>query len=186
MSQGRPGSRPPRLLPEGGEMDKSALQTVSYGVYVVSARTGDRLNGQICNTVFQVTAEPPQLAISVNRENYTHHCLRESGSFSVAVLSEKTPLKYIGRFGFRCGRDFDKFGEIDYICADTGSPVPTEYAVAYIDCRISEEFDCGTHSLFLGEVVGAERLGDDPPMTYDYYHRVVKGKSPSRAPTFAG
>ena len=167
-------------------MDKTAFHSLSYGVYIVSARIGERLNGQICNTVFQVTADPPQLAISVNRENYTHICLRESGSFSVAVLSEEAPMVYIGRFGFRCGRDFDKYSEIEYRIGETGSPIPTDHTVAYMECRIGREIDCGTHSLFLGEVVDAARLSDTAPMTYDYYHRVVKGRSPSKAPTYIG
>ncbi len=167
-------------------MDRGALQAISYGVYVVSSSSGRKFNGQICNTVFQVTAEPPQLAVSVNRENFTHHCLRHSGAFTVAVLSREAPLVYIGRFGFRCGRDFEKFEEIEYRLGVTGAPIPTDYTVAYMECRIRREIDCGTHSLFLGEVVEAERLGEDPPMTYDYYHEVVKGKSPRGAPTYIG
>jgi len=168
-------------------MDKTALHSLSYGVYVVSSRTDDRLNGQICNTVFQITAQPPRLAISVNRENYTHLCLRRSGAFSVSVLSEDVPMRYIGRFGFRCGRDFEKFEDIDYRIGETGSPIPLEHAVAWLECRVSDEFDCGTHSLFMGDVVGAERLDTAAkPMTYEYYHNVVKGKSPSTAPTYIG
>ena len=165
-------------------MDKLALQKISYGVYIVSSRLGDRLNGQICNTVFQITAEPPVVAASLNTLNYTHECVCSFDAFSVSVLSTEAPLKFIGRFGFRCGRDIDKLDGVSHRIGVTGSPIVLDYTVAYLDCRVTHRVDVGTHSLFLGEVVDCGPVGEGQPMTYAYYHDVVKGRSPDRAPTY--
>jgi ferric-chelate reductase [NAD(P)H] len=167
-------------------MDKTAFASLSYGVYVVSTGRDGLRNGQICNTVFQVTAEPPAMAISINKLNYTHECLCKTGNFCISVLSEETPMTYIGRFGFRCGRDIDKLEGLAVREGATGAPIVTDYAVAFVECRILESFDCGTHTLFLGEAVDAGLLGPGTAMTYAYYNSVKKGKSPSRAPTFLG
>jgi ferric-chelate reductase [NAD(P)H] len=167
-------------------MDKTAFASLSYGVYVVCTGKDGLRNGQICNTVFQIAADPPTLGISVNKLNYTHECLAKTFNFSVSVLSEEAPMTYIGRFGFRCGRDFDKLAGLDVREGITGAPIVSDYAVAFVECRILESFDCGTHTLFLGEALDAGFLGPGTAMTYAYYHSVKKGKSPSRAPTFIG
>ncbi|MBN1434927.1 flavin reductase [Candidatus Fermentibacterales bacterium] len=168
-------------------MDKRALHRISYGVYIVCARLGERLNGQICNTVFQITSEPPVVAISINRGNFTHDCLCDLGAFSVSVLSTEAPLRFIGRFGFRCGRDFEKLtGDVSYRMGRTGAPIVLDYCVAWLECSVVGRTDLGTHTLFMGEVVDCEIVDDKTPMTYEYYHNVVKGKSPERAPTYIG
>jgi flavin reductase (DIM6/NTAB) family NADH-FMN oxidoreductase RutF len=167
-------------------MDRSALHAISYGVFVVCSGTGSSRNGQICNTVFQVTADPPKVAVSINRLNYTFECLERSRAFSVSVLGQTAPMTFIGRFGFRCGRDFDKMAGVSVRTGATGCPIVTDHSVAYLECEVRDRFDCGTHVLFLGEVVDAGRLAEGIPMTYAYYHDVVKGKSPDRAPTYAG
>jgi len=167
-------------------MDRAAFASLSYGVYVVCTGRDGLRNGQICNTVFQVTSDPPMFAISVNKLNYTHECLGRTSNFSVSVLSEETPMTYIGRFGFRCGRDFDKFDGIAVREGVTGCPIATDNALAFIECAVRDGFDCGTHTLFLGEAVDAGILSAGTAMTYAYYHSVKKGKSPSRAPTFLG
>lgn len=167
-------------------MDKAAFHRISYGVYVVCAGGAGRRNGQICNTVFQVTSEPATVAISINKLNYTYECLGHSAGFSVSVLEEDTPMTFIGRFGFRCGRDFDKLENLDIREGTTGCPIVLDHAVAFLECRIRSRFDCGSHVLFLGEAEDAGILSEAPPMTYAYYHTVKKGKSPDRAPTFIG
>ncbi|NLP04954.1 flavin reductase [Candidatus Fermentibacteria bacterium] len=167
-------------------MDKTALHRISYGVYIVATGGGGLRNGQIANTVFQITAEPPTVAISINKLNFTHECLEKTGVFSVSVLAEDAPMTFIGRFGFRCGRDFDKLEGIGTREGVTGCPVVTDHTSAYLECRIVSRLDCGTHTLFLGELADAGILNDLPVMTYAYYHLVKKGKSPSRAPTYIG
>jgi ferric-chelate reductase [NAD(P)H] len=167
-------------------MDKAAFASLSYGVYVVCTGKDRLRNGQICNTVFQITADPPTIGISVNKLNYTHECLAKTRNFSVSVLSEEAPMTYIGRFGFRCGRDFDKLDGLKIREGITGAPIVSDHAVAFVECRILDSLDCGTHTLFLGEALDAGFLGPGTAMTYAYYHSVKKGKSPSRAPTFIG
>ncbi|MGB4082100.1 MAG: flavin reductase family protein, partial [Candidatus Fermentibacter daniensis] len=106
--------------------------------------------------------------------------------FSVSVLGEETPMTFIGRFGFRTGRDFDKMEGVGVRTGVSGCPVVTDNAVAFLECRLMSSFDCGTHTVFLGELEDASILSGGAPMTYAYYHQVKKGKSPDRAPTFIG
>jgi len=165
-------------------MDLTALFRVSYGMYIVSARNGDKLNGQIANTMFQITAEPPTIAVSINKQNLTHEYISASRTFSVVVLSDETPMTHIGQFGFKSGRDLDKFTGVDNKLGVTGAPIPMPYALAALEAEVISELDCGTHTLFLGKLVNAEVLAQGEPMTYAFYHQVKKGKSPKTAPTY--
>ena len=106
--------------------------------------------------------------------------------FTVSVLSEETPMAFIGNFGFRCGRDFDKFEGVHWERGVTGAPIVLENAVACIEGKIVGRFDCGTHTLFVGLVEAGKMLAGGTPMTYDHYHRVKGGMSPKRAPTYRG
>ena len=165
-------------------MDPKALSKLSYGIYVVSSKKGDKLNGQIANSVFQVSAQPRLIAAAINKKNLTHEFIAESKVFSVSVLSNTAPLKFIGDFGFRSGRNTDKFTEHRYKTGSTGCPIPLEYSVAFIETEMISSCEAGTHTLFIGKVVNAEILNSDETMTYDYYKNVVKGKSPESAPTY--
>lgn len=166
-------------------VESAALHAISYGLYVVTARKGGRRNGQIANAVMQVTAAPPQLAVALHKDNLTHEFIKDSGAFAVAVLGEDAPMTYIGRFGFKSGRDADKFADLSCQDGETGCPLATDYAVAVLEARVVAALDVGTHTVFVGEVVAARKLNDAPPMTYAYYHAVLKGKSGKNAPTFA-
>jgi len=104
-------------------MNTKALHTLSYGLYVIGSRKGERLNGQIANTVIPVSSQPPTISVSINKVNLTHEFIRDSGAFSVSVLSQDTPLSFIGRFGFKSGRDVDKFDGVNYRIGETESPV---------------------------------------------------------------
>ena len=95
-------------------MNNRTLHKISYGLYIVSSKKGDKLNGQIANTVFQITSEPPTIAVSINKGNLTHDYIAQSGVFTVSILSEQAPMELIGKFGFKSGRDIDKFAGIDY------------------------------------------------------------------------
>lgn len=103
-------------------MNLKALHKLSYGLYVVASRQGDKLNGQIANTVFQVAAEPPTIAVGINKENLTHEFIKSSKIFSASVLSRETPLSFIGHFGFKSGRELDKFAGINYQTGETQAP----------------------------------------------------------------
>jgi flavin reductase (DIM6/NTAB) family NADH-FMN oxidoreductase RutF len=165
-------------------MDLKALHKISYGLYVVGSRKGDGLNGQIANTVFQVTSEPPTIAVSINKNNLTWEYIKESKVFSASVLRQGTPLSFIGQFGFKSGRDIDKLEGINYKIGEAEAPVIIDNAVAYLEARVTQEVDVGTHTIFIGELVNAEVFTDEVCMTYDYYHQVKRGVTPKAAPVY--
>ncbi len=167
-------------------MNPKALHKLSYGLYVVSSRKGDRLNGQIANTVFQVTSEPPTIAVSINKNNLTHEFITKSRVFTASVLCQDTPLSFIGRFGFKSGRDIDKFEGINYKIGETQAPVVIDNAVAYLEAKVVQEVDMGTHTIFIGELVGADIITAEECMTYEYYHQVKRGTTPKTAPVYVG
>jgi flavin reductase (DIM6/NTAB) family NADH-FMN oxidoreductase RutF/rubredoxin len=165
-------------------MDLQALNLCSYGLYIVSSCSGDRYNGQIVNTVFQVTAEPPTVAVSVNKENLTHQYISESKVFTVSILSTEAPMPFIGKWGFKSGRDTDKFEDTDYKKGATGAPIVLDHTLAYLEAEVTKEVDVGTHTLFIGKLVDCAMAKPGEPMTYAYYHAVKKGKTPKRAATY--
>jgi flavin reductase (DIM6/NTAB) family NADH-FMN oxidoreductase RutF len=168
-------------------VDTKALHKIGYGLYVITSRAGDgRFNGQIANTLFQVTSQPPTVAVSINRNNLTWEFIRESRVFAASVLCEATPMIFIGRFGFKSGRDIDKLNGVNYKIGGAGVPVVLENTVAYLEAKVNQELDVGTHTIFIGEVVNAEIVTEGVCMTYEYYHLVKGGKTPVAAATYLG
>ena len=165
-------------------MNLKALHMISYGLYVIGSRKGDRLNGQIANTVIQVSSQPPLISVCINKENLTHEYIRSSGAFSVSVLSQDTPLSFIGHFGFKSGRDIDKFEGVNYKIGETQAPIVLDHALAYMEAKVTQEVDAGTHTDFIGDLVAAEVLREGEPMTYAYYHQVKRGTTPKTAPSY--
>jgi flavin reductase (DIM6/NTAB) family NADH-FMN oxidoreductase RutF/rubredoxin len=165
-------------------VDPKALYKLSYGLYVVTSTKGDRLNGQIANTVFQVTSEPPTIGVSINRSNLTWEYIKQSGVLAVSILCQDTPLSFIGHFGFKSGREIDKLDGINYRTSQTGAPIVTDNAVAYLEARVIKEMDIGTHTIFVGEIIDGDVLSEKPSMTYDYYHQVKRGVTPKTAPSY--
>lgn len=165
-------------------LDDKAFYKISYGLYVVSAACDGKLNGQIANTFFQVTSEPPVMAISINKQNLTHEYIRKSGFAGVSVLSVDTPMDFIGRFGFHSGRDTDKFMGISYKTGEHGIPIVLDNAISCFELQIEKEIDMSTHTVFIGRVLNSEVFNDNQPMTYQYYQDIKHGKSPKAAPTY--
>jgi flavin reductase (DIM6/NTAB) family NADH-FMN oxidoreductase RutF len=165
-------------------MDLNALHKLGYGMYIVGSHKGDKLNGQIANTVFQITSEPPTVAVSINKNNLTHEYIESSKVFSASVLCQEAPLPYIGGFGFKSGRDVDKLKDINYKIGVTGSPVFLDHATACLEANVIQSVDVGTHTIFIGRIVAAEVLTEDICMTYDYYHQVKRGTTPKTAPSY--
>lgn len=165
-------------------MDPNALHSITYGMYIVSSSKDGRPNGQIANTVFQITSEPATVAISINKKNLTHEYIECSARFSISVLEEGAPLPFIGKFGFKSGKTEDKFKDVQSKTLSSGCPVVLDYAISYIEAKVVGKLDCGTHTLFLGQMTDSAILMDAKPMTYDYYHNVKKGTTPPKAPTF--
>ncbi|KPL01198.1 MAG: High molecular weight rubredoxin [candidate division Zixibacteria bacterium SM23_73_3] len=165
-------------------MNTKALHKISYSLYVISSKKGARLNGQIANTVLQTTSEPPTIAVSINKKNLTHESIRESEVFSVSIPSKETPLKLRGHFGFRCGRDIDKFKDINYRVGTSGVPIVLENVIGYLEAELIDSLDVGTHTVFIGKVISAEIIEDKEPITYAYYRNIKGGKAPKTAPTY--
>jgi len=162
---------------------RKAFHKISYGLYVISSKKGKKFNGQIANTVFQITSEPPTIAVSICKQNLTHEFIQESKCFSVSILSRETPMKFIGHFGFKCGRELDKFKEVEHKVGIAGVPVVLENTIGFLEVEVTGSADVGTHTVFIGKVVDAEIIKDKEPMTYAFYHEVKRGKAPKTAPT---
>ena len=167
-------------------MNLDTLFNICYGLYVVSSKKGKKINAQLANTVFQITPDPATIAISIAKQNLTHKFIKESKIFTVSIISNKWSMIEIGRFGFRSGRDIDKFADCNYKIGKNGAPIILDDTVGYIECKVINSLNAGSHTIFLGEVTEAENLSDLTPMTYDYYHKTLRGKEPKNAPTFRG
>jgi flavin reductase (DIM6/NTAB) family NADH-FMN oxidoreductase RutF/rubredoxin len=165
-------------------MDTDALRDIGYGMYAIGSKKDDKVDALIANTVFQVTAKPPTIAISITKTNLTYDFIRAGKVFTVSTLSQDTPLGFIGQLGFKSARDPDKLKNIHYKTGRTGAPIITDNAISYIEAKLINEFDVGNHALFIGEVVDAEVLSHKTPLTYAYYHKEKRGTTPETAPSF--
>lgn len=165
-------------------MNKAALHQISYGLYIISSGQDGKFNGQIGNALFQVTADPATIAISINKENYTHELIKLSRKFTVSILGQAAPMTFIGLFGFKSGRKINKLQDVKTTTGTTGAPIIMDYSVGYLEAELISELDCGSHTIFVGRVVDADVTGNDEPMTYDYYHKVKGGKASKNAPTY--
>lgn len=166
------------------QVNQKALDKFSYGIYVVTSRDGERLNGLVVNTVVQVALNPTLVSVTINKNSLTNEFVRKSGVLAISVLERDTPLEFIGRFGFRSGRDFNKFEGLSYETGITGAPLITDYTVSLVEGKVREIVDCVTHNLFVVEVVAARVIKDAEPLTYTYYHQVKKGKTGKGAPSY--
>jgi len=162
-----------------------ALFKISYGLYIVSSGDKNRGNGFISNTVFQVTSEPARFAACCNKNNFTAEIIQKFGAFSVSVLNINASPAIFGTFGYKSGKDFDKMVGKTIKYGDTDVPVVLDECISYIECKVVQTVDVGTHLMFIGELVHAEILDDTKePMTYLYYRQVKKGVAPKNAPTY--
>ncbi len=166
-------------------MNPEAFFKMTYGIYLVTSKSGDQLCGYIANTVFQVTAEPPKIAISCHKNNISAKIIDASGVFSVSVLDKETDAGLIGLFGYQTGNEDKKFERVNYTYGATNTPIILSHAIAYFECRVVDTFDVGSHLLFIGEVVENKLLeAEKDPLTYDYFRSELKLMAPERAPTY--
>ncbi len=166
-------------------MNREALSKISYGVYIIC--TGDEKygNGYISNTVFQVTSSPAQFGTCCNKDNYSAGLIEKYGYFTVSVLHQNTDSEVYGRFGYKSGRDLDKFDGMTIKYGLSGTPIVLNDSVAYLELKVVQKIDVGTHWLFIGELVDAQLIDESlEPITYEYYRMVKKGLSPKNAPTY--
>ncbi len=162
-----------------------ALFKISYGLYIVSSGTMQKANGYISNTIFQVTAEPARFANCCSKNNYTAALIQQSGVFSVSILAEQCSMDILSRFGYKSGRDINKMEGIELREGETSVPIVLNDTIAFMECKVINTIDLGTHWMFIADLVQCEIIDDTKsPLTYQYYRQVKKGVAPKNAPTY--
>ncbi len=156
--------------------DLSALFNIGYGLYVVTSFDGKRHNGLIVNTVTQVTNTPNRIAVAINKENYSHHIIKQTGKMNINCLSIDAPFDVFKKFGFVSGRNIDKFANETPLYSDNGLAFLDRYINSFISLKVEQYVDLDTHGMFVCEVTEARVLSDKPTMTYSYYQDNVKPK----------
>ena len=157
-------------------MDTKALFKIGYGLYVLTAND-EKDNGCIINTVMQVTSNPLQIAIAINKRNYTTAMIQKTRKFNISVLSEKADFNIYKHFGYQSGKDVNKFENFsDTKRSPNGVLYITSGTNAYMSAYVQQEIDLGTHFLFIGQLVASDNLSDDKSATYEYYQNNVKPK----------
>ncbi len=152
------------------------MYALSYGIFVLSVK-GKTHTGCITNTFMQVTSNPYTAVLAVNKSNYTHDILIDTKKCNISVLTTDVPFSVIEQFGFKSGRDCDKFTEIDYAKeAENGLKYIDRYANAIICCEVMDTADFGTHTLFTVKITDAQKLSDKASLTYEHYQSSVKPK----------
>lgn len=165
-------------------IDSTAFHKLNYGLYIISTEHEGERAGCVVNTLQQVTADPIQVSVAVNKENRTADVIKQAGHFTASVLDETATMDLIGTFGFHSSTDTDKFADTQFATDANGLPYVTEHACARLSARVVNTVDVGTHYLFIGQVEQAENLSEEPPMTYAYYYAVKGGKTPPKASSF--
>ena len=162
-------------------MDNKALYNLTYGVFVLSAKAGDKVNGCITNTCIQVANSPTRVAVSVLNSNYTCDLIKEGGVFCLTLLDQSCTMETIRYFGYQSGRDVDKFGQMRPRLDGNGVPYLGWQSCGYLSCRVVSSQDLGSHTLFIAEVEDAQVLSNREPLTYAYYQNVLKPKPQPKA-----
>ena len=158
-------------------MDNKALNSLSYGVFLLGIKNGERINACITNTCFQAANGPNRIAISVIKQNLTCEMIEESGVFTLSVLDQTCSFETIKRFGYQSGRNVNKFEGFEYFTAANGCPYIKKEACAVIEAKVCNKLDLGSHMLFVAEVTDASVFGTTAPLTYADYQNNVKPKS---------
>lgn len=155
-------------------MDSQVMNKLSYGLFVLTARDGEKDNGCIINTAMQVTTTPNRIIVTVNKDNYTHDMIMKTREFNVSILDEGAVFETFQHFGFQSGRDTDKFAEITFARSDNDIAYLTKESNGYISGRVVDTIDLGTHTMFIAEVTAGKILSEKPSATYAYYHANIK------------
>ena len=158
-------------------MDNKAMYKLSYGLFVLTAKVGDKENGCITNTAVQVASDPNTISFAVNKANYTHDMVMETKGANISVISEAADFELFKHFGFQSGRDVDKFADFrDCKYAENGIPYITKGTNAYFSIDVKQTVDLGSHTLFIGVPTAMEVLADTASATYAYYQSDIKPK----------
>lgn len=157
-------------------IDNTALFKIGYGLYVVTSFDGNRHNGLIVNTVTQVTNTPNRIAVTINKSNYSHNVIKDAGIMNVCCLSVEAPFSVFQNFGFKSGKDADKFADTPFWASENGLAVPSQYVNAFISLKVEQYIDFDTHGMFVCTITEAKNIVDKETMTYTYYQDNVKPK----------
>ncbi len=155
---------------------KNALFNIAYGLYVITAKDGQRDNGMIANTVQQVTNTPDRVAVTINKSSYTHDIINRTGVMNINCLSTHAPFSVFESFGFKSGREKDKFDGASPARSSNGLAVLSQYINAFISLKVQQSIDLDTHTMFICEITEQQVVSDDETMTYTYYQDNVKPK----------
>ncbi|MDR1800766.1 MAG: flavin reductase [Lachnospiraceae bacterium] len=165
-------------------MDLTALFKLSYGLYIISTKDGDKKAGCLVNTLTQVTSSPPRLIVAINKENETAKVVKDSGKLAATPLVKSAPMELIGQFGFQSSKEVDKFTGYTIKEDKYGIPYVTQHTAAVLSMYVMDTIDAGSHYVFLCELTEAIKLSDEEVMTYAYYHQVKGGKTPPKASSY--
>ena len=157
-------------------IDPTALFHIGYGLYVVTCHDGKKDNGLIVNTVIQVTSSPNRVAVTINKQNYSHDVIKKTGKMNVNCLSVDAPFSVFERFGFVSGRNVDKFEKIEPLRATNGLAVLPRYINSFMSLNVEQYIDLDTHGMFICTLEEARVISDRETMTYAFYHANVKPK----------
>ena len=157
-------------------IDATSLFNIGYGLYVITSNDGKKDNGLIVNSVMQVTNSPIKLSVAINKQNYSHDTIKESGIMNVNCLSIEAPFEVFKTFGFSSGRDTDKFADKEVLRSENGLVYLSEYINSFFSLKVDEYIDLGTHGMFICSVTEAVNISKNETMTYTYYHKNVKPK----------
>jgi len=163
-------------------MDPKLFYKISYGLYVVGSTKDGKINGQIANTMFQISSDPATVAISINKKNLTHEYINDSKVFSVSILPSTASLDFIGNFGFKSGREHHKYQTVSFKKGDNGAPILLENSLGFLEAEVINKLEVETHTVFIGRVTNAEIISNEEPLTYAQYHLIKRGYTPSTAP----
>ena len=155
-------------------MNQKVMNQLSYGLFVLTAKEGEKDNGCIINTAMQVTSTPNRIAVTVNKNNYTHDMVMATKAFNISILDESADFGTFQHFGFQSGREVDKFKEITFARSENGIAYLTGESNGYISGKVVENVDLGTHTMFIADVTDGDVLSDTPSATYAYYHANIK------------
>ncbi len=155
-------------------MNNAAMFKLTYGLFVLTAKDGDKDNGCIINTAMQVTAEPNRIIIVVNKQNYTHDMIMKTKEFNVSMIDTEADFELFKHFGFQSGRDVDKMSDVSFSRSKNGVAYLNEMVNGYISGKVISTTDLGSHTMFLADVVDGDVLSDYESVTYSYYHKNIK------------
>lgn len=156
--------------------DLTALFNIGYGLYVITTNDGEKDNGMICNSVMQLTSSPERIGVTINKSTYTHGVIKNTGKMNINCLTTEAPFEIFERFGFKSGRDTDKFEGCTPKRSENGLIYLKKYINSYISLKVEDYIDLGTHGMFICSICEAECVSRVETMSYTYYHKNVKPK----------